>query len=721
VKGASPVTVENKDVVELLVDALSNDRQREQLLAVLRATNKEIISEQRSLGSPPDNADEGLVPPEELPPTATATRAFDGGLIGALTSSFDGSEEGPPGQRFVRFATEQLKGAAGELKARVLNGLGGQSTVRFLGWALPGWLAVVLLTLFVFRSRWLTERRTSRRNIHTPTFLAVRQVARQALFAILPIIMIGLGALLWVVIVAPSASQAQLFFSLVMPALLAAGAYMLGYLVLGWLIPSRGWRLVHYAQHRVLPWVAIIAGVSGLMSSLDLFAVRIALGPHIAGAASFILEVFATIVGVRFILRHRLVVRNLMIKRQMKQASQSANFLIFSLGALARCWHVLALALISANVISNLLGGRGSFIKGSMLSLLIVFLGLAAVTLANAVIAKSSRRLRLRRQRTSTRLIRHYLDIAKMLVRGAVTTVVGVAMVHLWGFDLVGWLSTEGGQRILRPLLSLIFVPVVLYAIWVTVDLLIARALEPSQGEVRHHSGRVATLLPLIRNLVFVALCSITVIAVLANLGIDVTPLLAGAGVVGLAFSFGAQQLVQDVITGFFIIFEDTIAIGDVVSTGDRTGTVEGLTIRTVRIRDGSGALHSIPFSQIKALQNNSRGFGIYPVNVAIAYDADPDKTMAIMRAIGQELSSDPAFGPKMLASLDIWGVDTFSSEGVTIKGAIKCQPLQQWGVGREFNRRLKHRLDEAGVRFQADQQRLLMRELYGATKLEVQ
>src|SRR5690606_20011525 len=148
------------------------------------------------------------------------------------------------------------------------------------------------------------------------------------------------------------------------------------------------------------------------------------------------------------------------------------------------------------------------------------------------------------------------------------------------------------------------------------------------RGCVRPQNPRVRTLLPLLRNIVFVALSVITVIAVLANLGVDVTPLLAGAGVVGLAIGFGSQQLVQDVITGMFILFEDTIAIGDVIDTGDRAGVVEALTIRTVRIRDADGALHSIPFSQIKALKNRSRDYGVYTVKLSLDYATDIDAAM---------------------------------------------------------------------------------------------
>ena len=198
----------------------------------------------------------------------------------------------------------------------------------------------------------------------------------------------------------------------------------------------------------------------------------------------------------------------------------------------------------------------------------------------------------------------------------------------------------------------------------------------------------------------FIALSIITVIAVLANIGVNVAPLLAGAGVIGLAVGFGSQQLVQDVITGMFILFEDTISIGDWVDTGDRAGTVEQLTIRTLRLRDGQGALHSIPFSSVKAIKNSSRGYGVYIVEFKVAYHSDLDQVIAIMREVGAEIAVDPQFQRNIIIPFELWGVDQFAPDGIIIKGAIRTKPLMQWGVGREFNRRLKKRMDEAGVSY---------------------
>jgi small conductance mechanosensitive channel len=146
------------------------------------------------------------------------------------------------------------------------------------------------------------------------------------------------------------------------------------------------------------------------------------------------------------------------------------------------------------------------------------------------------------------------------------------------------------------------------------------------------------------------------------------------------------------------MLFEDTIAIGDTIDTGDRNGTVESVTIRTVRIRDGDGALHTIPFSQIKALKNRSRGLGVYTAKVVVGYDANLDRVMEVMKEVGQSLRDDPLLGPDMLTGLEIWGVDQFTPEGITIMGGLKTRALKQWGVGRAFNLRLKQRFDKEGI-----------------------
>jgi small conductance mechanosensitive channel len=298
------------------------------------------------------------------------------------------------------------------------------------------------------------------------------------------------------------------------------------------------------------------------------------------------------------------------------------------------------------------------------------------------------------------RIRARYLHIARVYAQVALVMLISYVCLKTFGFDLRIWLQTEIGWAIVRPVLWIVAALTAGWMLWIALDSFIDNALSSVDryGRTRAHSSRTMTVLPLVRNVVFISLCVISLIAVLANLGINVAPLLAGAGIVGLAVGFGSQQLVQDLITGLFILFEGTIAVGDVIDTGDRAGVVEALTIRTVKIRDADGALHSVPFSQITALKNRSRDYGVYTLRVAVGYGSDLDQAMDIMREIGQELHNDPKFSWEILEPLEIWGVDQFAPEGVVILAVIKTRPLRQWSVGREFNLRLKKRFDEAGV-----------------------
>jgi small conductance mechanosensitive channel len=185
---------------------------------------------------------------------------------------------------------------------------------------------------------------------------------------------------------------------------------------------------------------------------------------------------------------------------------------------------------------------------------------------------------------------------------------------------------------------------------------------------------------------------------VLSELGINIAPLLAGAGVVGLAVGFGAQRLVQDVITGVFILFQDLMSVGDVVKLGDKAGVVEALSIRTVRLRDLSGTVHTIPFSAIEGVSNLTRDFSFYVFDLGVAYREDVDAVIALLQQIGEELRGDAEIGPLILEPLEVFGLDAFGDSAIMIKGRIKTRPIKQWQVGRAFNRLVKLRFDEQGI-----------------------
>ena len=184
----------------------------------------------------------------------------------------------------------------------------------------------------------------------------------------------------------------------------------------------------------------------------------------------------------------------------------------------------------------------------------------------------------------------------------------------------------------------------------------------------------------------------------LSEIGVNIAPLLAGAGIAAIAIGFGAQHLVQDVITGVFVLFENAVQIGDSVTVAGLSGNIEQLSVRTIRLRAGDGSVHIIPFSSVTTITYSNRGLGNAAVSVTIAYDEDTDRVAEVLAEIAAGMREDPKFGPGMLADLELFGVDQVRPWGVTIDGQIVCTDTARWPVQREFNRRLKKRFAELGI-----------------------
>lgn len=211
-------------------------------------------------------------------------------------------------------------------------------------------------------------------------------------------------------------------------------------------------------------------------------------------------------------------------------------------------------------------------------------------------------------------------------------------------------------------------------------------------------SARDQTLLPIARNVVNITLFVLLGLTIISELGINIMPVLASAGVLGFAIGFGAQTLVKDLLTGFIIIFEDLIQVGDVVSVGGKSGLVEKITIRKVQLRNLEGIVSTVPFSEISIVENMTKDFSYYLFDVGIAYREDPDEVIKLLKEIGAELKQDEDFKNLILDDLEILGLDKFADSAIIIKARFKTIPIKQWQVGREFNRRMKYRFDEAGI-----------------------
>jgi len=243
----------------------------------------------------------------------------------------------------------------------------------------------------------------------------------------------------------------------------------------------------------------------------------------------------------------------------------------------------------------------------------------------------------------------------------------------------------------------------IIVAAWITAAILghmirLFRQRIAQRFSDREQIKRAETLGRVFRYIVTVTISLIAVVLVLSELGVSVAPILGAAGVVGLAVGFGAQSLVKDYFTGFFILLENQLTRGDVVEIGGKAGLVEDVTLRYVRLRDYSGNVHYVPNNLITSVTNMSRGFAQSVIDVGVAYREDTDQVVEVMRAVGRELRADETFGPKILDDLEIAGVDQWADSAVVLRCRFKVLPLEQWGVRREYLRRLKQAFDRHGI-----------------------
>ncbi|POA19539.1 mechanosensitive ion channel protein [Pseudomonas sp. FW300-N1A1] len=359
-------------------------------------------------------------------------------------------------------------------------------------------------------------------------------------------------------------------------------------------------------------------------------------------------------------------------------------------------WPILLMVLVS---VINLIGIGDDNQKVLRCALFTTILLIATVFISTMLqhMFKSSGALAAQR---SSAYKERFLTLSHALLRILMAIAFIDILGRIWGVSLFEFAVSNAVGRAISDSLSRIgLIFLITWLVWVVLDTAIHEALKPpvNKRNARQPSTRIKTILPLLRNAIKIILVVICAITTMANLGINVAPFLAGAGVVGLAIGFGSQQLVQDVITGLFIIVEDTLSIGDwVVLDSGHAGTVEGLTIRTLRLRDGKGFVHSVPFGQIKAVTNQSRQFAFAYFSVQFTYDTDVDKAILLIREAGRSISEDPFLKYNLQGPLEVFGVDKMDLNGMVLTAQFRTVSGGQYAVNRAFNLRLKKLVDNS-------------------------
>ncbi|HEX9146613.1 MAG TPA: mechanosensitive ion channel domain-containing protein [Candidatus Binatia bacterium] len=229
-------------------------------------------------------------------------------------------------------------------------------------------------------------------------------------------------------------------------------------------------------------------------------------------------------------------------------------------------------------------------------------------------------------------------------------------------------------------------------------ETLLVRAMAARETAPGAAAMRIRTLINVLWTITSGFLWFIVVLVVLGLLGVNIGPSLAGVGVVGLAVGFGAQYLVRDLVSGFFLLLENQIRVGDVAIINGTNGMVEAVTFRTVVLRDQAGAVHVFPNGSINSLANTTMDWSACVIDVSVSSREDPDRVMDVMRRVAEEMRAEPRYDQVMLEPIEIFGVDNFTDSTVIIKARFKTHPLQQQVVGREYRRRLKKAFDAEGI-----------------------
>lgn len=683
---ALPPLTETRDTadVDVLIELLEDPSARQRLIDQLK-----VLSEAHSTGAEQSQ-------PNEQPPVHTATAEILQSLSTHVISV--GERTFLPLARVVNQLPQAFHWLRQQIsdpqaRSRWTQVLLSLATIMGIGYVV---FLVTQLPLMYFKRKLVSHRPPATRLGHLPAL---------TLIMVLELLAVGLSAI-----------AAYLVLTLIEP---TAAARVVA---LAWIAAATAVRILMVAtrflfapdtpQLRLLPlsdetahyaliWARrfSFASIYGYVT-LEV-AVVLGLPQKFFGALLALLGFFVSSLAVILIWQNREVVANFIRGTNSLQGTPLRALR----QRVAKLWHLLATAyviLLFGVWLLQIPGGFRFILQASALTLLVIALSSIALRLLASVYQHAihvSAELRTRFPGIEQRVNRYF----PLLYAGARWIVYVMALfgvLKAWGMDGSSLLVSEPARVLGSTLGRLLLIILLAIVLWELTSTVIDRQLRETDIDSRRQAphARVKTLLTVGRNATFATITVVTLLLVLSELGVNIAPLLAGAGVVGLAVGFGAQTLVKDIITGAIILFQDLVAVGEVVKVGDTAGLVEAISIRSLRLRDLSGTVHTIPFSAISTISNLTKDFSFYVFDIGVAYREDVDRVIEVLRNLGTELQQDAEFGPLMLAPLEIFGLDQFADSAVIIKARIKTLPIQQWTVGREFNRRLKRRFDEIGI-----------------------
>jgi len=676
IPGFSTAEVQEEEVTQAefqrslddVVTLLESDEQRQQLLSSLKelqtvnaATEEEVISRQ--------------------------------GLLGALAETLtdigeQAQEGGSPQEKW----TQQLNDGLGDLQQLGSNAsLSELAKTAVDGLALGAVWAILLIVMIAIGRLIATRKGWPHDLPRDPKgwLMAVHFLRRMLPWALSFAIVLGLGQLL------PESAGRTAALVLAYVCLCGRALSVVFETVIAFFSRGHRFTAVRLLQLKALRGLFVIGALIALGDAVNSNRLVGMLGGELSNLVSIFANMLAALISARFIFKFKRPIRHLICNRpyHLRRDASTAVEISRALGGL---WHIPALLLVGGSLLAIFIsvGDVGTALARSIVSASLLVLTLVVTGL----LRRQAERIGKHRHRRRTSQYRKRLERFGFVLGHIVSWVIFAELfMQVWSSSLFG-IGHRGlaGAGIGEALLSLGATVLLAWLVWILADTAIQRALITSAGSRgrRVNQARAQTITPMIRNVLLVTILIIASIAGLANLGVNVTPLLAGAGVIGLAIGFGAQTLVQDLITGIFIVIEDSLAVDDFVQINGHMGTVEGLTLRTVRLRDLDGIVHIITFSRIDSIHNMSRQFGIALMKIRIPFDMKIDSAINLMQETALALRQDPMMRHYIWSPLEMQGINGFEEGCPILRMRFKTAPEMQWDVARAFNLLLKQRME---------------------------
>jgi small-conductance mechanosensitive channel len=659
---ASPEELEAS--LEVTIQALQDDESRRALVEQLKAIQQGLQAEASQ--------------------TAKESAA-DHGLLGALsvffgeTTSPNSSAETSLGKWKTHFHNAYL--AANKLLTGVSFRVLAETVVGLTVWLVALWGLSRLARLFFAWRDWPVQMPRQPR-----TWMLVAHFARR----ILPLLITFTALLAGLPTFGMSESAQTTVLILAYAALAARGLTSFFDVTISIFSSGHRQTAVLILRRRMLVPLFIIGVLFALGDALGTPELTSLLGKELASALALTFSIAAALLSFFLIVRNRRPVTHLIRNRPYKQRKDQSVWREVT-ALLARLWHIPMLLAISASVVAAFVndGEADAALGKAMIGALLLAVTLTIQGLFG-IQENSPKHQAL--SKFSQRLVR----FGYRLLQTAAWLAFFELILQIWDLSLFGV-----GEKppvsigLANSLIGVILTWLIASIVWIFVDELLERALRGDERNKRINPARAQTIVPIARNTLFITIIIIAIFVGLATLGVDVTPLLAGAGIIGLAVGFGAQTLVQDLITGLFIVVEDSMSVGDFVEINGFMGTVEGFNLRTVRLRDLEGVVHHITFSKISSIHNMSRQFGIALIKIRIPRELPIDDAILLMNETAEELRTQPDMRWLIWSPLEMQGIHSFEEGCPVLRMRMRTKPECQWDVSRAFNLLLKRNMEE--------------------------